>query len=121
MYKVIFSIFLAATALLLISSHQTYASHRSCRATAPLPESIVHDGGVLVPSRLGAEKLTWTVWSSDDAVSRLRNAMLAAEARKDPAVMHIRINVDPSAALHHAVLVRDGLEDDSLQIHVTPR
>lgn len=123
MYKAIFSIFLAALVVLLISTHLTYAAMPAPRphkaAQGPLPAQIVHDGGTLLTSSLADKTVTWTVWNSNDAEARVRNATLAAAARRDPNVVHIGINTDPSARLHHALLQRDGLAGDPYQLHVS--
>ncbi|MDE6118593.1 MAG: hypothetical protein K2F82_01875 [Muribaculaceae bacterium] len=124
MYKVIFSLFLALTALLLMSGHS--GAYTGGNGSVPLrrvslPEVINHDAGTLVVDRIApGQNLALTLWSSDDAASRVANAMMAAKARRDPGLTHIGVNVDESPAMFHEILRRDRLDSDSLQLHVSP-
>ncbi len=122
MYKVILSIFLAATALVLISSHSgAYPAGRNAsRKRVGVPEAIVHDQGVIHPAELsGDAQLAITLWSSENAASRAANAAMAAKARMDPGLVHVGVNVDESPAMFREILRRDNIENDSLQLHVS--
>lgn len=122
MYKVIFSIFLAITALLLVSGHS--GAYTGGNGAAPLgrvgvPEVIYHDSGTLSVGRVApGQDVALTLWSSDNAASRAANAFMAAEARRNPRLTHIGVNVDESPAMFHEILRRDRLDGDSLQLHV---
>ncbi len=122
MYKVVFSIFLAATALVLVSSHSSaYTAGGRHSASAELPDAIVHDSGTIRTSDLAPEggRVAVTLWSSDNAASRLANAEMAMMARRDPGLTHVGINVDRSPAMFREILRRDRLDSDSLQLHVS--
>lgn len=119
MYKVIFSIFLAAVVLVLLSSHSdAYPARPQVRPVVPL--TIEHDGGVLRLADVGAgQRVAVTLWSSDDAASRAANAFMAMKARSDAGLTHVGVNVDESPEMFREILRRDRLTDDSLQLHLS--
>lgn len=123
MYKVIFSIFVSAIVLVLVSSHSGAfnADNLSVPRRVTVPEIIRHDTGTLHTASFMRPdgQLSLTLWSSDDAASRAANAELAAKARRDPSLTHIGVNVDESPAMFHEILRRDKLDGDSLQLHVS--
>lgn len=118
MNRVILSIFLAATALLLIASHDSLAAHNHLPSTVA-PSTIEYDGGTLDLSQMRGKEVVVTLWSSNDAASRLENMTYAAQARRDSSIEHIGINLDESPELHLELLKRDRLTDDSLQLHAS--
>ncbi len=109
------SIFLAALVLLMISSHDTFASRFRHYPERP-PEEIRHALGTLRLDDLGNGHVSVTFWSSDDAASRMENIREAARARSDSTLTHIGVNVADSRDLFEAFLKRDRLAGDSLQL-----
>ena len=118
----IFSIFLAAVVVVLLSGHsEAYPARPESHPV--VPAVIEHDGGVLRLSDIGGDdqRVSVTLWSSDNAASRAANALRAAEARRDSTLTHIGVNVDPSEEIYREILRRDRLDGDSLQLHIRGR
>lgn len=113
--RIILSIFLAALMLLIVSNNSTSASSRS-RNPGRAPSRIEHDMGMVDLNALKDKKVSVTFWSSDNAASRMENIKNAAEAKNDPARKHIGVNIDDEPKLFQAYLLRDHLEDDTLQL-----
>lgn len=116
MMRASLSIFLAALVLLMISSHDTFASHRR-NFPERAPREIEHALGTLdLDSVAAGQRLSVTFWSGEDATSRMENIYLAAQAREDPGLTHIGVNVSDAPELFRAYLERDRLGGDSLQL-----
>ena len=118
-HRVSLSIFLAALALLLLSSHDTSASRRR-NYPLRVPDEIAHTLGVLRMQDLDSQRVSVTFWSTDDAVSRMENIWEALRAKNDPTLTHIGVNVDANPGLAAAYLQRDNLDGDSLQVFALP-
>lgn len=118
-HRVPLSIFLAALVLLMISSRDTYASHRHNYPVRP-PEEIEHALGVLKMQDLDSQRVSVTFWNTEDAASRVENIKEALRARKDPGLTHIGVNIGDSPEIAAAYLKRDALADDTLQLLGTP-
>lgn len=116
--RAVLSIFLAALVMLMISSHDSFASHRRNYPPRP-PEHIEHALGMLDLDSLPTRNVSVTFWSSDDAASRMENIREAARARADTSLTHIGVNLSDSPELFSAYLRRDRLEGDSLQLLAT--
>lgn len=124
MNRTIISIFVAAVTFLLISSLSSHAIQAErVTPTSHLPDEIAHDDGVINLHMLATQgdssKLAVTLWSYDNAESRLNNARNAARARTDKNFTHVGINVDDDKELYLEFLKRDQLADDSLQFHAS--
>lgn len=113
------SIFLAALVLLLISSRDSFASHRHSYPVRP-PEEIEHTLGVLNLQDLDSQRVSVTFWSADNAASRLENIKEAARARSNPDLTHIGVNLGDDPELAAAYLRRDSLASDPMQLFATP-
>ncbi len=118
-YRVPLSIFLAALALLLIASRDTFAAHRRNYPLRP-PDEIQHAFGVLKMQDLDSVGVSVTFWRADDAASRMENIKEALRAGKDPKLTHVGVNVGDNPALAAAYLKRDALDGDSLQLLALP-
>lgn len=119
-YRVPLSIFLAALALLLIASRDTFAAHRRNYPLRP-PEEIQHALGVLRMQDLDPQgRVSVTFWSADDAASRVENIKEALRAKNDPKLTHVGVNVGDNPALAAAYLRRDALDGDTLQLLALP-
>lgn len=118
-YRAPLSIFLAALVLLLISSRDSFASHRHNYPVRP-PEEIEHTIGVLRLQDIDSQRVSVTFWSTEDAASRLENIKEAARARADAGLTHIGVNVGDDPAIAAAYLRRDALDSDSLQLVAAP-
>lgn len=116
MNKAIVSIFLAALTLLLMSSHDSFAGGTQRRDGAPPAQIVTANGVIDVDSLAQGRRVTVTYWSSLDAASRLENLQRAAEARHDPTLIHIGLNIDDSPEIFRQYLLRDHLQDDPLQL-----
>ena len=116
--RAIFSIFLAAVVILLISSHDTYAS-RQHNVRAVAPREIVHNSGTFNVASIPSKRVSLTLWSSDDAASRLENIQKAESAAKDPDWTHIGVNIDDSPELFREFLKRDKLDASPTQFLAT--
>lgn len=114
MNRAIISIFLAALVILLISSHDTFASRRHNVPMVP-PREIEHTTGVFRPDSVPTKRISLTLWSSNDAASRIENMKQAALARKDPDLTHIGVNLDDTPDIFKEFLHRDNLADDTNQ------
>lgn len=119
-YRAPLSIFLAALVLLLISSRDTFASHRRNYPLRP-PDEIEHTLGVLrLQQEQDSQRVSVTFWSADDAASRIENIKEAARARSNPRLTHIGVNVGDHPDLAAAYLRRDALDNDTLQLFAAP-
>lgn len=118
-YRAPLSIFLAALVLLLISSRDSFASHRHNYPVQP-PEEIRHALGVLRLQDLDSQRVSITFWSTEDAASRLENIKEANRARNDAGLTHIGVNVGDDRNLAAAYLRRDALDTDSFQLFADP-
>lgn len=118
MNRAIISIFLGALVLLLISSHDTFASRRHNVPAVP-PREIEHTTGVFRADSVASGRVSLTLWSSDDAASRLENMKQASLARHDPDLTHIGVNLDDTPELFKDFLRRDNLDDDPNQYLAT--
>lgn len=114
MNKAIISIFLSALVLLMISSHDTYASHRHSVVVEP-PREIAHTDGIINVSDTKGKRVNVTFWSSEDAASRLENIQKTIEARLDTTQVHIGVNLDDEPEVYREYLKRDNLHTDSNQ------
>lgn len=114
MNKAIISIFLAALVMLMISSHDTFASRQHSVGVEP-PRKIAHTEGIVDLNHLKGKKVNVTFWSSEDAESRLENIQKAIEARLDTTQVHIGVNVDDTPEIYREYLLRDNLRNDSNQ------
>lgn len=114
MNRAIFSIFLGALVILLISSHDTFASRQHNVPMKP-PREIEHISGVFRADSITSPRVSLTFWSSDDAASRLENMQQASLARQDPDWTHIGVNLDETPDLFKDFLRRDNLSDDPNQ------
>lgn len=117
-YRTPITLFLAALALLIISSHDTAASQLHDYPKRP-PREIAHELGVLKMADFGSQRLSVTFWSGDDAVSRMENIREAHRAKHDPTLTHIGVNLSDSRDIFNAYLRRDRLTDDPLQLRVS--
>lgn len=115
--RIILSIFLAALMLLIITGQNT-AAEKPQQRVGKLPPQIEHDMGKIDLDSLKGQDVTVTFWSSDNAASRLENIKYAAEAQANPKRKHIGVNIDDEPELYKAYLLRDHLNEDSLQIRV---
>lgn len=114
MNKAIISIFLAALVMLMISSHDTFASHQHGVGVEP-PRRIAHTEGVVDIANHAGKKVNVTFWSSEDAASRIENIQKSIEARLDTNQVHIGINMDDTPELYREYLSRDNLTHDPNQ------
>lgn len=101
--------------LLIISSNDSSAS-KPARNPGRAPAQIEHDMGMVNLNSLKDKKVSVTFWSSDNAASRMENIKNATEAKTDPNREHIGVNIDDAPDLFQAYLLRDHLENDSLQL-----
>lgn len=85
-----------------------------------MPPEIAHTFGVLRTHELQNQRVTMTLWSGDDAASRLENIQLAQAADADPSHTHIGVNVADPEPLFDAYLLRDGLTNHPYQLLATP-
>lgn len=114
MNRAIISIFLAALVILLISSHDTFASRRHNVPMVP-PREIQHIAGVIRPDSIPTKRVSLTLWSSNDAGSRIENMKQASLARRDPDLTHIGVNIDDTPDIFKEFLRRDNLDADPNQ------
>lgn len=116
MNKAIITIFLATlTALLMLSSHNTFAGATQQRNGAPPAQIVTAQGVINVDSLAQGRHVTITYWSSRNAASRLENLQRAAQARRDSSLIHIGLNIDDSPEIYRQYLLRDNLQDDPTQ------
>lgn len=118
MNRAIISVFLAAVVILLISSHETFASRQRNVPGTP-PREIEHTGGTFRPTDVGSRRVSLTLWSSNDAASRIENMQQAAIAAKDPEHTHVGINLEDSPEMFRDFLRRDNLSESPTQYLVT--
>lgn len=118
MNRAIISVFLAAVVILLISSHETFASRQRYVPGTP-PREIQHASGTFRPSDLGTKNISLTLWSSNDAASRIQNMQQATKAAKDPNLTHVGINLEDSPEMFRDFLHRDNLSNNPTQFLVT--
>lgn len=116
--RAIISIFLAAAVFVLIVSHTTSATQTQL-PVSQMPPEVAHTLGVLKLHELEKQRVTMTLWSSDDAASRMENIELARAAEADPNYTHIGVNIADPEALYEGYLLRDGLSDDPYQLLAT--
>lgn len=118
MNRAIFSIFLAAVVILLISSHDTYASRLHNVKSVP-PREIEHSAGSFRVDSIPSKRVSLTLWSSDDASSRLDNMKNAELASKDPEWTHVGVNIEDTPELFKEYLHRDKLDRNPSQYLAT--
>lgn len=118
MNRAIFSIFLAAVVILLISSHDTYASRQHNVKAVP-PREISHSTGTFNVDSVHSKRVSLTLWSSDNAASRIENMQKAELASKDPDWTHIGVNIKESPELFKEYLHRDRLDRNPTQYLAT--
>jgi len=111
----ILTIFLSAAVLLLIAARE-----REPRLRLPeLPGLVSGIGDSAVWARGDrSNRVLLTLWSSDDAVSRLSNIYYSALARRTDGVVHIGVNFDESPAMYREVLRLDRPDSSSVQYRV---
>lgn len=118
-YRAPFSVFLAALTILLISSHDTAAS-KLHNYSESHPRDIEYALELLELRDVDPQQhLSITLWSSEDAESRLENIRRASLARNNPDLTHIGVNLTDSEDIFNAYLLRDNLAGDSLQLHAS--
>ncbi len=103
---------------MLISSHESFASRQKNVPGTP-PREIEHTAGTFRPADLGTKRVSLTLWSSNDAASRLQNMQNAAAAAKDSDLTHVGINVDDSPEMFRDFLHRDNLSENPTQYLAT--
>ena len=118
MNRAIISLFLSAVVILLISSHESLASRQHNVPGTP-PREIEHTSGTFRPSDVGTKRVSLTLWSSNDAASRIANMQNAAIAARDSDITHIGINLEDSPELFRDFLRRDNLTENPTQYLVT--
>ena len=102
----------------MISSHESFASRQRNVPGTP-PREIEHTAGIFRPSDAGTKRVSLTLWSSNDAASRIENMQHAALAAKDPNLTHVGINVDDSPEMFRDFLQRDKLSENPTQYLAT--
>lgn len=117
--RVFISLTLAAAVLLLAFGHSSSATPLPYAVTQ-MPPEIVHTLGAIKTHELEGQRITMTLWSSQDAASRLENIQMAQAADADPGHTHIGVNVADPAPLFDAYLLRDGLAGNPYQVLATP-
>ena len=119
MNRAIITVFLAALVIILISSHDTFASRQHHVPMTP-PREIEHTAGTFHADSIPTgQRLTLTFWSSDDAASRIENIRRSLQAESDSNLTHIGVNIDDSPEIFKNYLKRDNLSDDPNQYLVT--
>lgn len=116
--RALISIILAAAVIVLVVSHTSSATQSQQHFTQ-MPPEIAHTLGVFKLHELQHQRVTMTLWSSDDAASRMENIELAREAEADPNYTHIGVNISDPEMIYDAYLLRDGLSDDPHQFLAT--
>lgn len=119
MNRAIITVFLAALVIILISSHDTFAS-RQHHVTMTPPREIEHTTGTFrADSIRPGQRLSLTFWSSDDAASRIENIQQSMLAQNDSNLTHIGVNLDDSPEIFKHYMIRDNLSDTPNQYLVT--
>lgn len=117
MKRIVFTIFLAVTVLLLISAHENPRLRNP--AAYIMPTLIYGDGDSIVSlADMRGKYVLLTFWSSDDAASRLSNITYSSLASKYPELEHIGVNFDSSPSMYREILKRDNLSGTSRQVRV---
>lgn len=112
MRKTLTTIVIVAVLLIFTSSYNAYDVDVKVNAFAP-NFSVSDNGRAATLGNLRGQFVLVNFWSSQDAGSRIRNAVYDKFAANNASVNLISVNFDSKEALYKEVLRRDRLNGDS--------